>query len=144
MIFLNFLKLLLFFFICCFFGIPFKVTEVTTKSYRGYYWTPKISKNGPKQHNKPFFAQRAKKKFIMLFWHIFGNFWCPVVTLITFRRNLSNFERYSKKPFFSNKSKKNSKHQKIQKSKQSQKIKINQKKNPQKNKQNHKKKTKKN
>ena len=42
----------------CFFGIPFKVTKVTTKSYQGYYWTPKIVKNGPKQHNKLFFARR--------------------------------------------------------------------------------------
>jgi hypothetical protein len=50
-IFLNFLKLLGFF--CWFFGISFKVTKVTTKSYQGYYWTPKIAKNWPKQHNKP-------------------------------------------------------------------------------------------
>ena len=41
--------------------IPFKVTKVTIKSYQGYYWTPKIAKNGPKQHNKLFFARRAKK-----------------------------------------------------------------------------------
>ena len=33
-----------------FFGIPFKVTKVTTKSYQGYYWAPKLAKNGPKQH----------------------------------------------------------------------------------------------
>ena len=43
------------------FWILFKVTEVTTKSYQGYYWTPKNAKNGPKQHNKLFFARRAKK-----------------------------------------------------------------------------------
>ena len=34
----------------------------------------------------------------MLFWPIFGNFWCLVVTLVTFGSNLSNFERYPKKP----------------------------------------------
>ena len=34
---------------------------------------------------------------IMLFWPIFGNFWCPVVTLVTFSSNLSNFETNSKK-----------------------------------------------
>ena len=54
----NFLGFFGFF---CFFGISFKVTNVTTKSYQGYYWTPKIAKNGPKQHNKLFFARRAKK-----------------------------------------------------------------------------------
>ena len=36
----------------CFFGIPLKITKVRTKSYQGYYWAPKIAKNGPKQHNK--------------------------------------------------------------------------------------------
>ena len=29
----------------CYFGIPFKVTKVTTKSYQGYYWTPKMGQN---------------------------------------------------------------------------------------------------
>ena len=40
-----------------------------------------------------FFALRAKEELIMLFWAIFGIFWCPVVTLVTFSINLSNFER---------------------------------------------------
>ena len=44
-----------------FFGIPFKVTNVTTKSYQGYYWTPKNAKNGPKQHNNLFFCPKGKK-----------------------------------------------------------------------------------
>ena len=36
--------------------------KVTANSYQGYYWTPKMTKNGPKQHKKLFFfAQRAKK-----------------------------------------------------------------------------------
>ena len=43
-----------------FFFIPFKVTKVTIKIYQGNYWTPKIAKNGPKQHNKLFFC-RGKK-----------------------------------------------------------------------------------
>ena len=34
----------------------------------------------------------------MLFWPLFGNFWCPVVTLVTFSSNLSNFERNTQKP----------------------------------------------
>ena len=32
--------------------VSFKVTKVSTKSYHGYYWTPKIAKNGPKQQQK--------------------------------------------------------------------------------------------
>ena len=38
-----------------------KVTKVTTKSYQGYYWTPKISKNVPKQHYRLFFCPKGKK-----------------------------------------------------------------------------------
>ena len=34
----------------------------------------------------------------MLFWPFFGDFWCPVVTLLTLSSNLSNFERNHKKP----------------------------------------------
>ena len=33
----------------------------------------------------------------MLFGPIFGDFWCPVVTVVTFSSNLSNFERNQKK-----------------------------------------------
>ena len=29
--------------------------------YHGYYWTPKIAKNGPKQHKKLFFCPKGKK-----------------------------------------------------------------------------------
>ena len=57
-IFWNFLKLFGFFWIYFFLVI---VTNVTTKNYQGYYWTPKIAKNGPKQHNRLFFARKAKK-----------------------------------------------------------------------------------
>ena len=74
---------------------------------------------------RAFFALRAKKGLIMLFWPIFGNFLCPVVTLVTFSSNLSNFERNRKKP---KKSKKNpKKFKKIQKNSKNQKIKKNQK-----------------
>ena len=60
--FLKIFEILDFFWIFWDFGIPFKVTNVTTKSYQGYHWAPKISKNGPKQRNKlSFFAQRRKK-----------------------------------------------------------------------------------
>ena len=41
-----------------------------------------------------FFCSLGKRKeFIMLFWPILGNFWCAVVTFVTFSSNLSNFER---------------------------------------------------
>ena len=43
------------------------------------------------------FALLAKKELIMLFWHNFEIFWCPVVTLVTFSSKLSNFERNPKK-----------------------------------------------
>ena len=57
---LDFFGFFLDFFV--FFLVSFKVTKVTTKCYHGYYWTPKIAKNGPNQHKKnSFFAQRAKK-----------------------------------------------------------------------------------
>ena len=38
-----------------------------------------------------FFAFRAKKDSIMLFWSILGHLWCPLVTLVTFRSNLNIF-----------------------------------------------------
>ena len=44
-----------------------------------------------------FLALRTKKDLIMLFWPIFGNFWCPVVTLVTFSSNFGNFERNPEK-----------------------------------------------
>ena len=44
-----------------FFWVPFKVTKVSTKSSQGFYWTPKMAKNEPKQHNKLFYSLWAKK-----------------------------------------------------------------------------------
>ena len=56
----------------------------------------------------------------MLFWPIFGDYWCPVATMVTFSSTLINFER--------NPPKKNEKIQKkIQKSKNLKKIKKSQK-----------------
>ena len=48
----------------------------------------------------------------MLFWLIFGNFLCSVVTLVTFSSNLSNFERNAKKTQKQSEKLKKSKHQK--------------------------------
>ena len=38
-----------------------------------------------------------KKELIMLFWPIFDNCWCPVVTLVTFSSNISNNTKKTKK-----------------------------------------------
>ena len=50
------------FFLDFFFWVSFKVNKVTTKCYHGYYWTPKIAQNGPKQHKKLFSCSKCKKK----------------------------------------------------------------------------------
>ena len=52
-----------------------------------------------------FFCPLGKKVFSLLFWPIFGNFGFPVVTLVTFSRSLSNFEKNpdktrEKSPFY--------------------------------------------
>ena len=58
----DFFKFFGFFFsILSFFLVSFKVNKVTTKCYHGYYWTPKIAKNGPKQQKKLFFCPKGKK-----------------------------------------------------------------------------------
>ena len=44
------------------------------------------------------FALRAKEDLIMLFWSIFSFFWFPLVNLLTFSSNLSNFVRNPLKP----------------------------------------------
>ena len=65
-----------------------------------------------------FFALRAKNELFMLFWPILGDFWCPVVTVVTFSSNLSNFERTQKNGKIQQENSKNSKKlKKIQKSK---------------------------
>ena len=43
------------------------------------------------------FCPSGKKRAFMLFLPNFGNFWCSVVTVVTFSSNLSNFERNKKK-----------------------------------------------
>ena len=54
----NFSEFLDFFWIFPVFEISFKVTKITSKSYQGYYLTPKVAKNGPKQHIKFFFPPK--------------------------------------------------------------------------------------
>ena len=40
-----------------------------------------------------FLAHWVKIELSMLFWPILGLLWCPVITLVTFSSNLSNFEK---------------------------------------------------
>ena len=45
-----------------------------------------------------FFALQTKKRaYYAVLAHFFGNFWCPVVTLVTLNSNLSKFKRNAKK-----------------------------------------------
>ena len=64
-----------------------------------------------KKHLGIIFSQEKKEPF-MLFWPIFGNFWCPVVTVVKFSSNLSNFERNQKKQKSPKKIQKNPKNSK--------------------------------
>ena len=45
--------------------MPYKVTKVTTTSYPGYYFKPKMAKNGPKLQNKVFFARRESSSLVI-------------------------------------------------------------------------------
>ena len=49
----------MFFWIFLVFWVLFKAPKATTKIYQGWYWTPKIAKNGPKQHI--FLPKRPKR-----------------------------------------------------------------------------------
>ena len=49
-------------------------------------------------------SAEAKKELLCCFGPFFGNFWCSVVTLVTFSNNLRNFERNLKKLKYSKKS----------------------------------------
>ena len=45
-----------------------------------------------------FFGPAGKKReLITLFWPIFGNFWCPVVSLVTFSSNIREMCKKKKK-----------------------------------------------
>ena len=74
------------------------IAIIGTRRY-GPLRTPTSSSRGGLQPSADaFFALRSKKEPIILFWPIFVNFWCPVVTLVTLSSNLSNFERNPKNP----------------------------------------------
>ena len=75
-------------------------------------------------------ASALWKELIILFWPIFGIFWCPVVTLVTFSSNLGNLKKSKKNPKISKNFKKLKNLSKIPKIP---KIKKKSKKNPKKN-----------
>ena len=74
----------------------YKTLLVITRRYGPLRGLTSSSCGGLRPSAEAFFALRAKKELFMLFWPIFGNFWCPVVTVVTFSINLSNFERNQK------------------------------------------------
>ena len=74
--------------------MPLKELEDTVR-YAGLLLAPV---EGFGLQPRAFFALPAKKDLIMLFWPILLHVWCPVVTLVTFSSNLSNFFKKSKNP----------------------------------------------
>ena len=61
-----------------------------TRRYGPLHGPTSSSCGGLHPSAEAFFALRATKELFMLFWPIFGNFWCSVVTMVTFSSNLSN------------------------------------------------------
>ena len=71
--------------------------------YRGTWQTPYSIYTVPERKDiliapaegfgQGFICPLGKKDLIVLVRLIFGNFWCPVITLVTFSSNLGNFER---------------------------------------------------
>ena len=73
-------------------------TLTWTRRYGPLRGPTSSSCRGLRPSAEAFFALQAKKELIInLFWPIFGNYWGPVVTWVTFSNNLSNFERNPKK-----------------------------------------------
>ena len=71
-------------------NIAFTSEIMNTRRYGPLRGPTSSSCGGLRPSAEAFFALRAKKELIMLFWPIFGIFWCPVVTLVTLKSE--NFE----------------------------------------------------
>ena len=69
----------------------------STRRYGPLCGPTSSSCGGLRPSAEAFFALWAKKELIILFWPIFGIFWCPVVTLVTFSSNISNNNQKKKK-----------------------------------------------
>ena len=52
---------IIFEFFSVFLGFLSKLLRLHYKTYQGYYWRPRIAKNGATQHNKRFFCPKGKK-----------------------------------------------------------------------------------
>ena len=67
---------------CSLLWILYNITKVTTKSFQGYYWKPKIAKNGQKHHIRVFFARKVEDQFYYRQAYLFNttsshSFFCP-------------------------------------------------------------------
>ena len=71
--------------------------NICTRRYGPLRGPISSSCGGLRSSVETFFGLRAWKSFFMQFWNILGHFWCPVVSLVTFSSNLSNFENNPKK-----------------------------------------------
>ena len=80
-----------------FFNIHKKTYFIPTRRYGPLRGPTSSSCGGLRPSAESFLTFGQKRELIMLFWTIFGNFWCPVVTLVTFSTNLSNFKRNPQK-----------------------------------------------
>ena len=94
--------------------LKLKTILVNTRRYGPLRGPTSSSCGGLWPSAEAFFALHA---VIMLFWPIFGNFWCPVVTLVTLSSNICIFERNHKNPKKNKKRKSTKKSENLKKSK---------------------------
>ena len=73
-----------------------------------------LLRGGLRPSAEAFLALRAKKELIILFLPIFGIFWSPVITLVTFSSNIGNNNKKTTKSTKIQKFQNNSKNPKIQ------------------------------
>ena len=74
-------------------GLLKSISIAITRRYGSLRGPTSSVHGGLRPLTEAFFAIWAKKELIMLFWPIFGHFWRPVVTLVTFSSKLSNLEK---------------------------------------------------
>ena len=81
---------------------PTPSTLIITRRYSPLRGLTSSSCGGLRPSAEAFFALLAKKELIILFWPIFGIFWSPVITLVTFSSNISNNNKKKSKKFQKN------------------------------------------
>ena len=62
--------------------VMLRLMIVITRRYGPLRGPTSSSCGGLRPSDDVFFALRAKKELIMLFWPFFGDFWCPVALLL--------------------------------------------------------------